>query len=477
MSQTASASLSIQLPDLPSLTRCFELRANKSCRSVALASESRFLDLSSDNPISLSNAERALLSSAKIGLLSGLCFPTCDPPQLRFLTDFMTLLTFAHERLSHARNPTESGWEGLRSQTTDSSSTDSKLAEGVKPKSTARSGVDVLEKHELFKYLIHDLTQFCSRAPLSWHARLSLSTLTYHRAQLASLNPPDGTNPNVLESFISLRKNTTGAHIIFDLVELALGHKSLEDKDMAGISNATGSDDVDDIDVDDDDDDDDESLGIARIFLLHALDTLRDLAAEIVALSTDVVSYAKFQSARAQQHPPPDHIPHNVVMVCMLTRNLSAQGAINIVMKRLKERIRAFLELEQCLHTLRDSEPSAGRLLSLSSYSYSYSYSWILDSIKLVGKAIMNAPGSGGSLSDQQQQQETPLIKSLCSLRPSAGLSQLIRDLDASVRVLRDYIAGHIHWFYETEFYFGSKGEDVKAFGWVFLNVEMSGTN
>ena len=65
------------------------------------------------------------------------------------------------------------------------------------------------------------------------------------------------------------------------------------------------------------------------------------------------------------------------------------------------------------------------------------------------------------------------LIKSLSSLRPlnTGLLSNIVGgSLDAYVHVLRDYISGNIHWFYETELYFGAKGEEVKAFGWVFLN-------
>ena len=65
------------------------------------------------------------------------------------------------------------------------------------------------------------------------------------------------------------------------------------------------------------------------------------------------------------------------------------------------------------------------------------------------------------------------LIKSLSSLRPlnTGLLSNIVGgSLDAYIHVLRDYISGNVHWFYETELYFGAKGEEVKAFGWVFLN-------
>jgi hypothetical protein len=38
------------------------------------------------------------------------------------------------------------------------------------------------------------------------------------------------------------------------------------------------------------------------------------------------------------------------------------------------------------------------------------------------------------------------------------------------VQGLRDCIAGSIHWAYDGETFFGGRGDDVRAFGWVFLN-------
>jgi hypothetical protein len=35
-------------------------------------------------------------------------------------------------------------------------------------------------------------------------------------------------------------------------------------------------------------------------------------------------------------------------------------------------------------------------------------------------------------------------------------------------RGLRDCIAGSVNWLYETERYLGTKGNEVRAFGWVF---------
>ena len=140
-------------------------------------------------------------------------------------------------------------------------------------------------------------------------------------------------------------------------------------------------------------------------------------------------------------------------MVCMLSRNLSSQGAINVVVNLLKNKIRSFLDLDSCLQSLAHS-------CSLQP-SVEDSYSWIMASIKSI---VIRA-------SSNSDQDKTPLIKSLSLLQPSIGLSKLIGSLDAYIHVLRDYISGNVHWFYETELYFGTKGEEVKAFGWVFLNL------
>ena len=45
----------------------------------------------------------------------------------------------------------------------------------------------------------------------------------------------------------------------------------------------------------------------------------------------------------------------------------------------------------------------------------------------------------------------------------------LMEDLPKFVQILKDCIVGTINWAYETELYFGTKGEEIRTFGWVFL--------
>ncbi|KAF8229233.1 terpenoid synthase [Tricholoma matsutake] len=43
-------------------------------------------------------------------------------------------------------------------------------------------------------------------------------------------------------------------------------------------------------------------------------------------------------------------------------------------------------------------------------------------------------------------------------------------DITSYAQALRDCVAGTINWVYETELYFGKKGEEIRTFGWVFLD-------
>lgn len=123
---------SYQLPDLLNLVQPFELRTNKSCRSATTASEAWLLGLKTAelNDV-LTSPESTTLRPAKAGLLAALCFPACDPPQLRFFTDFLSILIISAERLKRARSLEESGWHEGDNDTED--------------------GVKLLGRHNLFQ--------------------------------------------------------------------------------------------------------------------------------------------------------------------------------------------------------------------------------------------------------------------------------------------------------------------------------------
>ncbi|KIL60790.1 hypothetical protein M378DRAFT_187717 [Amanita muscaria Koide BX008] len=422
---------SIQIPDLPSLTRSFELHTNQACHSTTLSSEAWFLG----TPVLSDQQERNILPSAKFGLLSGLCFPTCDPTQLRLLTDFVTVLGLAHERVLRAKTVDAVGWSQSGSCTADNDDDD----DDDDRDQQCKRGIEVLNDHELFKHLTHSISKLTSRASQTWHTQFSTSVLAYKRAQLDPLfwepsfsensqTSTTATDPpgDTLDRFISLRRHTNGAHMVFDLVEFALGHRPLEAiyEDM-------------------DEEDSDDRQTTRRAVLIHTLEALRNLAADIVSLSSDVVAYNKFQSTHHSRRTTT--LPHNAVAVCMLFKHVSVQGATNMVVKLVRDKIREFLEIEQALRNLIDESKRASGLGS-----------WIKSSLSSL-------------IAGNSQVVDNPVIDSLSMLPRNDRSARLIGQLIAYTQVLRDYIAGNIHWFYETELYFGTKGEHVREFRWIFL--------
>jgi hypothetical protein len=60
-------------------------------------------------------------------------------------------------------------------------------------------------------------------------------------------------------------------------------------------------------------------------------------------------------------------------------------------------------------------------------------------------------------------------LQKFAQLGTSAAVNSLDRDAQRYIQGMRDWIAGWGHWVYETEEYFLGNGEEVKAFGWLFL--------
>lgn len=123
---------SYQIPDLLSLSRSFELRTNRSCHYVTTASEASLLNLKKTTDVNLNVltiTEMTALRPTKAGLLAALCFADCDLPQLKFLTDFITILILSAGRRHLTRSLDESAWRGGNDE----------------------SGIDCLGHHELFQ--------------------------------------------------------------------------------------------------------------------------------------------------------------------------------------------------------------------------------------------------------------------------------------------------------------------------------------
>ncbi|KAH8813947.1 isoprenoid synthase domain-containing protein [Flagelloscypha sp. PMI_526] len=127
-----------------------------------------------------------------------------------------------------------------------------------------------------------------------------------------------------------------------------------------------------------------------------------------------------------------DNDIHNVVRIVMQTQNVPLQHAISLTEARIRSSFEAFNLLEGQLSA--PTPPSSPPPKATHSFVSRF---W----------RPQRTPGS--------PQQD---------LIPSQT-----RDLRCCGQGLKDFIIGVINWAYETELYFGEKGEDVRAFGWVFM--------
>ena len=136
-------SQSFQLPDLIGIISCLELRTNRFCRFATDTSEKWFFEETN----CISPAELSYLRSTKLGLLAALCFPTCDAPQLRLLTDFLTMLFYSNIRIfSFTSTSAEAMWPTEQTVCNDENTTH------------RERGLEILGNHVLFK-------QFSRKSP------------------------------------------------------------------------------------------------------------------------------------------------------------------------------------------------------------------------------------------------------------------------------------------------------------------------
>ncbi|KAF7305466.1 hypothetical protein HMN09_00799300 [Mycena chlorophos] len=137
---------------------------------------------------------------------------------------------------------------------------------------------------------------------------------------------------------------------------------------------------------------------------------LKHLAADVIALSLDVFAYNNARLAGNQL---------NFVSVIQAEKGVSVQGAMNYAFSHVQ---RAFQDLQAALGPV-GPEPASS------------AWDWLTTS------------------------------------RKTATSSPIVDDeTRLYVRGLQDCIAGSLNWAYETELFFGTKGDDVRQYGWVFLS-------
>jgi hypothetical protein len=136
----------------------------------------------------------------------------------------------------------------------------------------------------------------------------------------------------------------------------------------------------------------------------------------------------------------------------MTQNDLSIQGALNLAGVYIRDLFDSFVASERALLDARGSTPPQPNLSRPTLYSLPWNWS----------------PFSHVSVARTPLMSETPKHD-----RDDAFLN----DISSYVQALRDCIVGTINWAYETELYFGKKGEEIRTFGWIFLddNLRMEG--
>ncbi|KAJ3983985.1 hypothetical protein F5890DRAFT_106311 [Lentinula detonsa] len=161
------------------------------------------------------------------------------------------------------------------------------------------------------------------------------------------------------------------------------------------------------------------------------LHTLRRLVGDIIVLSWDVFSYNIDQSVDNRL---------NIVSLLQSKRENALVHSIKEAGDLILSRLASFKSLENTLLS------SVGTLSSTTTNSSPAVQKSIWQSI------THNFTGT----------QKTKI--------PPSSLNEVqAHDIARYICALKDCMVGFLNWTYETDMFFGTKGESVKSFGWVFL--------
>ena len=130
-----------------------------------------------------------------------------------------------------------------------------------------------------------------------------------------------------------------------------------------------------------------------------------------------------------------------------------------------KERVEEFRQLESALL------PPIADVRTPAESDSSWTSSW-LRSIPGLTRSV-SSMSLGAQLATQTYLPGLgiPAVTSELELSSVVGMSeegQKRREMTRYIQGLKDYIIGSIHWGYETEMFFGTKGDETRSFGWVF---------
>lgn len=182
---------SIHIPHLISFCDQFELRANPRCRSVTVAARKWAL-----SSLALDEDERRGLPGLKLGLLASLCYPTCDSPQLLLTIQFMTLMV---------------RWVD-RATSLDAAVFDQYVPHSL---STDSAGPD-RSSCRIWGHLSRT-------SHPAWQKRFQGHLHAFRMARSRAAKDNEAAVTADLESYITLRQDSSGVKLLFDLMEYAVG--------------------------------------------------------------------------------------------------------------------------------------------------------------------------------------------------------------------------------------------------------------
>ncbi|KAF7375466.1 hypothetical protein MSAN_00434500 [Mycena sanguinolenta] len=154
----------------------------------------------------------------------------------------------------------------------------------------------------------------------------------------------------------------------------------------------------------------------------HRWDKLKTSAADVIALSMDIFAYNNDQFIDNK---------FNIVSLLRAHRGCTVQAAINQAFSLIERSLQKFLSAEAALENPVPETTSI----------------WTWNPLR------RKEPSDGAP------------VKAI-----------LTTDSKLYLRGLKDCIIGTLNWGYETELYFGSKGDEVRQFGWVFLKARDGGS-
>ncbi|THV00434.1 hypothetical protein K435DRAFT_657175, partial [Dendrothele bispora CBS 962.96] len=259
--------------------------------------------------------------------------------------------------------------------------------------------------------LIPQLTRLCKTMSPRWNDQFSREIFKLRDAQIEVAK-----YRSLKTTYIPLRRRFSGIGIIFCFVE-ALEGLELDDKR--------------------ENEENDRDL-----------EKMKELVGDVIGLAWDVFSFKIDQSISFD--------PFNIVNVLVQSKHGRSLGAAihqtgNIVKAKFEE----YERVERGL-VRRCKEEVSG-------------VSSLLKRLWGTGTSSKRGVGLGGLSANVYSQSSKNTNANSKDVEEGRYTNSALTDLSLYLLGLKDCLVGSLNWAYETEMFFGTKGDSVRGYGWVFL--------